>query len=167
MQAFDSLADSFPNHHLVIVGDGIRRNTLETFRAGLKSKPRIHMVGHVNDPWPFFRAFDLVVLPSYKDEGIPQSLLQAMFAECPIAASEAGGIPEIVKHEETGLLSPPRDVPALTRSIRRALELPDEREARVKRALSFVKERHTLDKMGTTVLDIIGRIMRTKNGKGT
>ena len=73
-----------------------------------------------------------------------------------------------MKHEETGLLSPPRDVPALSRSIQRALELPDEREARVKRALSFVKERHTLDKMGFTVLDIITRVMRTKNvARGT
>jgi glycosyltransferase involved in cell wall biosynthesis len=160
MSAFDSVATEFPEHRLLLVGEGPGRPRLEKYRDGLTAKDRILLVGHQNDPWLFFRGMDAAVLPSYKDEGIPQSLLQAMFAECPALGATTGGIPEIVIDGETGLLFPPKTVPELAAAIRSTLRDVEKTSARVEKALALVRSRHTLDQMGTTVLSIIESVRR-------
>jgi glycosyltransferase involved in cell wall biosynthesis len=159
LEAFEQIAPQFPDHHLALVGEGPYRGPLESKRDQLQNARRIHFVGHQNDPWPFFRAFDIAVLPSFKDEGVPQSLLQAMFAECPVVGTKAGGIPEIVMEGQTGLLANPKSSDDLARAITAALLSGVESEARARKALTFVRERHTLDKMGEAVLGIISRYL--------
>ena len=66
-------------------------------------------------------AADVVTLSS-NEEGLGSVLLDALAFGKPIAATTAGGIPEIVEHDATGLLAPPRDSEALGRNIVRLLE---------------------------------------------
>ena len=162
MSAFDSIAKEFPEHRLLLVGEGPGRPRLEKYRDGLAAKDRILLVGHQNDPWLFFRGMDAAVLPSYKDEGIPQSLLQAMFAECPVLGATTGGIPEIVIDGETGLLFPPKTIPELAVALAATLRDTQKRGRRVQKALEFVRSRHTLDQMGEAVLSIIEKVRRSK-----
>src|SRR5688572_12650468 len=166
MSAFDSIGKEFPEHRLLLVGEGPGRPRLEKYRDGLAAKDRILLVGHQNDPWLFFRGMDAAVLPSYKDEGIPQSLLQAMFAECPVLGATTGGIPEIVMDGETGLLFPPKTVSELAGALKRTLTEGTEGNEgtgrRVRRALELVRSRHTLDQMGKAVLSIIEKVRRSK-----
>lgn len=63
----------------------------------------------------------ILVLPSYF-EGQSVSLLEAMAYCCGIAASDTGGIPQMIRQEETGLLVPPKDAIALRQGILRLLE---------------------------------------------
>ena len=160
MRAFDEIAAEFRDHHLLFVGDGPYGPILQQMRLERSAAKRIHFFGHQNDPWPFFRAMDIAVLPSYKDEGIPQSLLQAMFAECAVVGTNVGGIPEIVRHLETGLLAPPKDVANLTESLRTTLKEESATARQGARALQMVNERHTRDKMGESVLKIVARVLR-------
>jgi glycosyltransferase involved in cell wall biosynthesis len=162
MSAFDAISREFPRHRLLLVGEGPGRARLEKHRQGLDARERILLAGHQNDPWLFFRGMDAAILPSYKDEGIPQSLLQAMFAECPALGARTGGIPEIVIDHETGLLFPPKTIPELAAAITSALRDAQETEARVQKALALVRSRHTLDQMGTAVLSIIEKARRRK-----
>lgn len=155
MAAFDSLADKFPEHHLVLVGDGPGWEGLNKVKDQMKARERIIFTGHQSDPWRFFRGFDAAVLPSTKNEGIPQSLLQAMFAECPVLGSQAGGIPEIVRQGETGLLVPPADAGALALGLEEILRKPEEAQRRVRAALEFVRRGFLLEGMGRKVLGII------------
>jgi glycosyltransferase involved in cell wall biosynthesis len=60
--------------------------------------------------------FDIFVLPSL-NEGMGRVLVEAMSAGLPIVASRVGGIPDLVKHGENGLLVPPADAGALERAI--------------------------------------------------
>jgi glycosyltransferase involved in cell wall biosynthesis len=64
------------------------------------------------------QAADIYVLPSYF-EGVPMSILEAMAAGLPVIATRVGGVPEIVEHEQTGLLIDAGDVTALARQIER------------------------------------------------
>jgi glycosyltransferase involved in cell wall biosynthesis len=68
--------------------------------------------------------FDVFVLPSLW-EGLPSSILEAMAMKKPVIASSVGGIPEVVKHEETGVLIPPQDSKALADAIIFLLNNPD------------------------------------------
>jgi glycosyltransferase involved in cell wall biosynthesis len=62
------------------------------------------------------KCFDIFVLPSL-NEGMGRVLVEAMSAGLPIVASRVGGIPDLVKHGENGLLVPPADAGALERAI--------------------------------------------------
>ena len=66
------------------------------------------------------KAFDIFVMSSVT-EGLGTSLLDAMAAGKPIVATTAGGMPEVVKDGETGILVPPRDDRALADAIVRLL----------------------------------------------
>lgn len=117
---------------LHIVGDGPLRSALETQarELGLEDAARFH--GFVSDDElaKRFAACDVFVLPAVIDrkgdvEGLGVVLIEALMYGKPVIASEAGGIVDIVKHEETGLLVPPGDAEALTEAIRTVIENPE------------------------------------------
>ena len=86
---------------VVIVGDGPMRSYLET-KAKMHDGD-VHFVGRVNDPGPYYARADVVVLPS-RMEAFPITLVEAAAHGKPVIATTAGGIPEVVRHGETGLL---------------------------------------------------------------
>lgn len=72
-------------------------------------------------------AGDLFVLPSH-EEGLGSSLLLAMALGRAVVAAQVGGVPELIRHEENGLLAPPGDPRALAAAIRQAAENAEARE---------------------------------------
>jgi glycosyltransferase involved in cell wall biosynthesis len=79
---------------------------------------RVKFLGYVDPISDLYSAFDALVLPS-NEEGFPRVVLEAMAAERPVIATLAGGLPEIITHEETGLLVPRQDPEALAAAIAR------------------------------------------------
>lgn len=161
MEAWNSLASTFPRHHLLLVGGGPGMKRLSAYRDGLESAPRIHLVGHVEDPWPWFRGMDVAALPSVKDEGIPQSLLQAMFAECPVVGSRAGGIPEIMEGGRAGLLAETGSASSLAAALENCLRNGKEAKERTSAALRNVEKNHTLEAMGERMLAVLRNSLAT------
>ncbi len=154
VEAFTRISAAFPMHHLVIVGDGDELAALrrQVDASGLAA--RIHFTGFIEDPWPCFRAFDLNVLASTKNEGIPQVLLQAMYAGCPVIGTRVGGIPDIVDAGVSGWLVPPSDAAALAATLTTILDDPQTARLRARRASRYVAENHTIDAMGSRILDL-------------
>jgi glycosyltransferase involved in cell wall biosynthesis len=72
-------------------------------------------------------SLDVLVLPSAYEE-MGSVLTEAMAAGLPVVASDVGGIPEVVRHGETGLLVPPGDVAALAAALDRLVADPGLRE---------------------------------------
>lgn len=72
---------------------------------------------------PLYHLLDMALLPS-RMEGFSQSLLEAMALGKPVIASDAGGNPDLVRHEANGLLVPPLDPTAWAAAIRRLLGDP-------------------------------------------
>jgi len=86
----------------------------------------LRALGHVDTMEALLADTDLVVLPSYYREGAPRSLLEAAACGLPIITTDSIGCREVVDHEVTGLLIPPRDATALAAGIRRLHDAPDE-----------------------------------------
>lgn len=103
---------------LVLAGDGAARAELEAKAAALGIDVRfLGAIAHERIA-DLFGAADVVTLPSYV-EGLPNVVCEAMLSERAVVASTAGGIPEIVHHERTGLLVAPKDVQQLADALAR------------------------------------------------
>jgi glycosyltransferase involved in cell wall biosynthesis len=101
-----------------------------------------HFLGWQNDPLPYYRRADLVVLPTVHQEdlqingklvqvrsgeGFPRTVLEAMYLGKPVVATAVAGAPEQVVEGETGYLVPPGDAEAMADAILRVLDAPAER----------------------------------------
>ena len=110
---------------LVVVGDGPERDRVHSLIRTSPAADRITTSGFVaHSAVPgVLASLDLLVLPSAYEE-MGSVLVEAMVAGLPVVASDVGGIPEVVRHGETGLLVPPGDVPALTAALDRLVADP-------------------------------------------
>lgn len=108
----------------VILGDGPLRSKLQGLIAGLGLSNHVLLLGERPDVRDWLSAFDVFVQPSLW-EGLPNSLLEAMAIGIPVVATRVDGIPEVVRHEVSGLLCPPKDAQALAGSIRELTSDPD------------------------------------------
>jgi glycosyltransferase involved in cell wall biosynthesis len=152
VDAFHQIKDACGRHHLVLVGDGDQRASLKAQAEKLGLTGRVHFMGFQKDPWPFFRAFDCHALASTRNEGIPQVLLQAMYAETPVIGTSVGGIPDIISHGRTGLLVKPENPDELGKAILATLENDGEAKIRSEKAFAFVASEYTIDSMGNKLL---------------
>jgi glycosyltransferase involved in cell wall biosynthesis len=94
--------------HLLVVGDGHLRPSLEALSSSLGLADRIHFLGARRDLGNILAAIDMFVMPSLW-EGLPLSMVLAMGGGLPVIATRVAGIPEVVQDGETGLLVPPAD----------------------------------------------------------
>jgi glycosyltransferase involved in cell wall biosynthesis len=111
---------------LEIVGDGPERDRLERTAARLGVDVTFHGALPQERVLPLYRRAGVVCLPcvvvSTGDrDGLPTSLLEAMALGAPVVSTRVGGIPELVVHEQTGLLVPERDPEALADALERLL----------------------------------------------
>ena len=122
VDAFARLAD--PRARLLVVGEGPQREALERQIAASPARSRILLTGHRDDVAPCFAALDVFALPSTAHEGVPQALLQAMFAGIPCVTTGAGAIGEIARDGNTAIVVPPADPGALAAAIDRLFADP-------------------------------------------
>ncbi len=146
-QAVKLLIDQSLPFELRIVGDGYHRGQLESLAKELGLTGHINFLGRVPfgpELFHIYRESDIFVLPSLS-EGIPKTLLEAMASGLPIVATRVGGVPDVVKDEETGLLVEPRSPEGLARAIARFAADSSLRRKIIRNGYAFVKD-HTLEK---------------------
>lgn len=126
LQACKTLRDRGHKFHLTLIGDGDDRESLKmralewclsdciTFTLGVTPE-------QVND---HLERADIMVLPSFA-EGLPVVLMEAMAKEVPCVSSRIMGIPELIEHEQNGLLTAPSDLEDLVAQIERLLVDPE------------------------------------------
>jgi glycosyltransferase involved in cell wall biosynthesis len=104
------------NRRLVIVGDGEEGAPLRASVARMKEGAFVHMLGARDDVENLLAAFDAFALTSIT-EGLPLVLLEAMATGLPVISTAVGGIPDLIEHRITGLLSPSGEPEPLTRQL--------------------------------------------------
>ncbi len=115
LKAWSVVQAQVPDAVLLQVGDGPERDGLERLARDRKYRD-VRFLGYRTDVETPLRAADLAVVPS-RHEGFGQVVVEAMAVGLPVVASRAGGIPEVVRPGENGILVPPHRPGHLGRAI--------------------------------------------------
>ena len=120
LEAWPLVLEACPSAYLLIVGEGSRLDALHDIARAQGIERHVVFTGRRDDIPAVTAAFDVAVLPSYREaQGL--TILEAMALSRPVVASNVGGIPEMIEDGVTGLLVPPQDPPALAAAIVRVL----------------------------------------------
>jgi glycosyltransferase involved in cell wall biosynthesis len=145
----------------VLIGDGVCREELEALHSelGLGSTvefagPQEH--GQVREWW---RQADIAVLTS-ENEGMPVSLMEAAACAVPAVAPSVGGIPELIEHAVTGLLTAPSDAHAFAAALQQLIEDPSRRVQMGRAARRRVEERFSLNRQVDGLLAVWSEVLR-------
>lgn len=106
LKAIVSLHKKKKNIILHLVGEGPLKISVLNFVKNNSAEDYIIEHGTTDNPYPFFNKADIFLLPS-KYEGMPMTLIEAMGSALPIVASRVGGIPDIIRDSQEGLLCSP------------------------------------------------------------
>ena len=152
LEAVGVLRKEFPDLNLYLGGVWVDEELKEMADA---NREYIHQLGWVNGKTKeeYLRKCNIFVLPTYF-EGLPMSLLEGMAYGCACVASEVGGIPQVVKKEEDGILIPSKDVTALEQALRRLLLDTDLQKRLGKNARKKVLASYDLVKSIKKLLDV-------------
>jgi glycosyltransferase involved in cell wall biosynthesis len=140
--AVSRLKDSFPDLHVMILGENVpemRDEYEKRARAG-GIGDRVHFGGFQQDVRPFLREFDLFVHPSYH-EPFGLSIAEAMAMQKPVIACNTGGVPEIITHGRDGWLVEERSEEAVATAISALLNDPELCRQMGQRARETVRSR--------------------------
>jgi glycosyltransferase involved in cell wall biosynthesis len=105
LRAFRIMRDNVPGR-LIIAGDGPERPMLEAEAARLGLDGDVDFTGHTDEPQLLYGRFDIFALSS-DTEQMPMSVLEAMAAGLPVAATDVGDVRLLLARENAGLVAPP------------------------------------------------------------
>lgn len=147
LDAWRELKARVPGWQLLIIGDGPRRAHLERRVRELCLDADVRFTGNQDDVPAWFACVDIAVLPSYGDEGVPQSLMQAAACGRPAVSTQVGAIAEALVDGDTGLLVPPRNPPALARALTTLMSDRAQRERMGRAAHAYAQTHFGIDAM--------------------
>ena len=109
--------------HFIHIGTGSEaaQQEAERLRRAAGLEDRLHLLGFRADAPALIGAFDVFVFTT-RWEGLGSSILQAQWREVPVVSTRAGGTPELVAHEVTGLLAEVGEWRVLAKAVHRLLE---------------------------------------------
>ncbi|MBO8164543.1 MAG: glycosyltransferase family 4 protein [Brevibacillus sp.] len=110
-----------------LIGDGVQRSALENDARELGISDCVLFLGERSDVPALLRKADIMVLPSVEDNQ-PHAIMEAQVAGKAIVASNGGGIPEMVRHGETGLIFEKKNAAQLAASLQQLMDDPEWRE---------------------------------------
>jgi glycosyltransferase involved in cell wall biosynthesis len=138
IRAAAKLQLEYPHVGFVIVGDGPLRGQLEALSGELGLDGRLYFTGYRHDVPAILALMQIFVQPSLS-EGQGITVLEAMSAGCPVVASATGGLKELIRHGENGLLTKPGDAGQLAEAIRLLLEDDKFAQSLAKQAAEIVE----------------------------
>jgi glycosyltransferase involved in cell wall biosynthesis len=145
IEAAERIRNRLPEARFLLVGDGPRREVLQSMVKEKGLSDTVLMPGHREDVPDIIASLDILVHPSYANEGIPQTLLQGLAMKTPIISSDLKPLLEVIMDGETGLTVPVRDSKALADKIEMLLKDNDLKETLVnngrKYVMNFSRER--------------------------
>ena len=129
VEAFDAILKAEPRAHLLLVGwfDTCEDALGIDWRQRIARHPRIHCTGFVADTAPYYRAMDVMVLPTWR-EGFPNVVLEAAASGIPVITTLSTGARDSVVSEVTGLLIPPGYPEAISDAVLKLLRDPERRQ---------------------------------------
>jgi len=170
LRALAILQTYFPDLVYVIVGEGPEKKRLRDLSISLGVNNRVHFAGYVGDEAleAYYGACDVFVMAGRVNahfvEGFGLVLIEAGIRRRPVVSTWVGGIPEAVKHNETGLLIAPEDVAQLTDALRELLTNQKLRIMLAENAEKFISGSFTTDVMSRNSRDLLEHLNIVPSG---
>ncbi|MDX1634990.1 MAG: glycosyltransferase family 4 protein [Marinobacter sp.] len=138
IEAMDLIPDESPVH-LLLVGDLKGNAELKAQIEQCRHAGRIRLAGFRKNAPQIAAACDAMVLPS-ESEGLPRVVIEAMAYQRPVVVTEAGGMPELVRDGQEGLVVPVRAPQALANAMSRLADDPDKAASMGRRGQRRIEE---------------------------
>ena len=162
LEAAREVRAAAPDTRFLIVGDGVAAGRIRRLVAEQGLDDVVTLTGFRRDIPEIMAALDVLVLPSTRTEAIPQVVIQALAVGTPVVATTFGGIPEIVRDGETGILVAPGDAGALAGAIRAALAEPERARAMARAGQALVHREFTLDQTMAKTLGVYAQALAVR-----
>lgn len=163
IEAAAQVLQQMPQAKFLIVGDipsaSPLKQQLEEQVARLGIGGSVIFAGYREDVPEILAALDCVVLPSTRDEGVPQSVAQALAMARPVVATDVGATAELIEDGVTGILVPPGDAAALATGILSTLREPEQASQRALVGQQRVRERYSVERMAEQVERLYERLV--------
>lgn len=156
-----------PRARLLVVGEGPLRGALAEQARALGIEGAVVFAGELPAELvpSALRLMRVFVFPSV-EEGLGTSVLDAMEVGVPVVASRAGGIPELIEHERSGLLVPPGDPQALARAVLRLLREPEFAAALARAAQAHVRAHGSAERMVAETIALYRQLVCSRRAGG-
>jgi glycosyltransferase involved in cell wall biosynthesis len=168
--AFSTFLKKHPNARLTIAGEGALLPELQKFARETGVADRVSFTGFVSQEQlrEIYYRSHIFLHPSQtgadgNQEGIPNSMLEAMATGLPVFGTEHGGIPEAIESGVSGVLVPERDEEALARALLNSAQDPDLLSRIGRAGAETVKHNFDLDNQAQRLEDIYLRIIAKRN----
>ncbi len=158
LDAWRDIANTFPDARLILFGSGPLLDEMKRKAIRLKITDAVQFRGHVHAVARFLQAADCFVLPSLQ-EGMPNSLLEAMACGLPPVATRIGGVEDIIQDGENGVLVNAGDSKALAEGLSRLLAVRNRRDTIAGNALRTIQDTFSLDSIIPKYLELYEKVL--------
>ncbi|MBN1546063.1 MAG: glycosyltransferase [Syntrophaceae bacterium] len=153
VEAFSQLDHAKHNLKLIIAGDGSERHNLETRIRSLPFGNRITLLGECRNVHDIYREMSLFIQSS-QNEGISNTVLEAMASGLPVIGTAVGGNPQLISNGRTGILIPPNSSHAIREAITFYLDHPETIIFHGRNSREAAKTRFSLSRMVKNYQDL-------------
>lgn len=140
MPALAEVRKAHPDVRLLVVGDGSLRQEMQEQAEDLRLQAAVEWAGRQSqESLPqWYQRMDIVLMPS-RSEGFGLTAIEAMACGCVVVAARIGGLPEVVRDEEVGLLHEPESIADMASKINRLIEHPDLWKEMAEKSAAYVQ----------------------------
>ena len=140
------------------MGEGPERGSVEEYVKEKNLSKSIFFLGFVDDVSDVFKHVSLLLMTS-KKEGLGSAILEAFYHRVPVVATSVGGIPEIVKHKETGMLASAANFKEAARHVETVLAQPLLGSELAENGYRLVNELFLSSRMAEETLAVYKKVM--------
>ena len=153
LYAFKKISDITDNVYGLLVGAGPLENEIKALVKKLDLEKKVFLPGLQTDTVPYFSAMDIFMMSS-AFEGLPIALLEAMSMDCAIVSTKAGGVVEVIRENEDGILCDVGSIEELSKGALKLIKNTQEREDFQKAARLRVVSEFSLENMVEKLEDV-------------
>ena len=159
--AMRELTAQFDNLTCLLFGKGSEEENYRQLIEKHDLQSSVKLCGFTHEVANILPNVDALVHPAYA-EGLGVILLQAGISKCAVISTPVGGIPEIIKHKQTGLMVSPGDISGLVQAIRLLLAEPEEKIALGKALQQHVKTHFSIENMASEYTALYHQVVKAR-----
>ena len=166
LDAWKTLTQEYENILLIILGGGPLESNLKEQCRVLGIEKDVTFYGFVNNVYDYLAAADIFVFPSFQ-EGLPNAVLEAMACGLPVISSRIGGVIDMIRNGENGLLFEPGNTHQLAGALKRLLSDPEYASTLGNNALKTVRENYDLNVIADKYIELYTGLSDDCNASST